>query len=143
MKENNKDFFQQEDDDKVTFGVLNGHLIPLKKVKRVDYVIILIFILLFSFVASFFVSSSRPVYVANPISKTILKHKTMNLVEEDYPDFYENATINTNTGMLKSKSGYTVTCHQKNDTMSKITVYFDRKFNITKVAVNIKSQPQE
>ena len=57
----------------------------------------------------------------------------------EYPLFAENDTVDINTGMIKHSDGYMVTCYDKDDSASKVTVYFDKKFNVTKDAANIKS----
>ena len=66
----------------------------------------------------------------NPVSKIILKAKSTDFMEENYADFEENMEIDINTGMVKNKSGYTVTCKDKDNESSKVVIYFNRKFEI-------------
>ena len=66
----------------------------------------------------------------NPVSKIILKAKSADFMEENYADFEENMEIDINTGMVKNKSGYTVTCKDKDNESSKVVIYFNRKFEI-------------
>ena len=66
----------------------------------------------------------------NPVSKIILKAKSTDFMEENYADFEENMEIDINTGMVKNKSGYTVTCKDKDNQSSKVVIYFNRKFEI-------------
>lgn len=139
MKQNNDEHFAQKSSG---FVFSKGNLFPKLKVRRVDFVLILLAIILYVIVSgvSSLSTKSSSGYVYNPATKIVLSYKTLDYVKDNYPDFRKDATININTGILKSNAGYTVTCHHEDDTMSKITVYFDKKFNITKIAVNIKSQ---
>ncbi len=66
----------------------------------------------------------------NPVSKIILKAKSTDFMEENYADFEKDMEIDINTGMIKNKNGYTVTCKDKNNQASKVVIYFDRKFEI-------------
>lgn len=66
----------------------------------------------------------------NPVSKIILKAKSTDFMEENYADFEENMEIDINTGMVKNKSGYTVTCKDKDNESSKVVIYFNREFEI-------------
>ena len=66
----------------------------------------------------------------NPVSKIILKAKSTDFMEENYADFEKNMEIDINTGMVKNKSGYTVTCKDKDNESSKVVIYFNRKFEI-------------
>ena len=66
----------------------------------------------------------------NPVSKIILKAKSTDFMEENYADFEENMEIDITTGMVKNKSGYTVTCKDKDNESSKVVIYFDREFEI-------------
>ena len=66
----------------------------------------------------------------NPVSKIILKTKSTDFMEENYADFEENMEIDINTGMVKNKSGYTVTCKDKDNESSKVVIYFNREFEI-------------
>lgn len=66
----------------------------------------------------------------NPVSKIILKAKSTDFMEENYADFEKDMEIDINTGMVKNKSGYTVTCKDKDNESSKVVIYFDRKFEI-------------
>ena len=66
----------------------------------------------------------------NPVSKIILKAKSADFMEENYADFEENMEIDINTGMVKNKNGYTVTCEDKDNESSKVVIYFNRKFEI-------------
>ncbi len=66
----------------------------------------------------------------NPVSKIILKARATDFMEENYADFEENMEIDLNTGMIKNKNGYTVTCQGKDNEASKVVIYFDRKFEI-------------
>ena len=66
----------------------------------------------------------------NPVSKIILKAKSTDFMEENYADFEENMEIDINHGMVKNKSGYTVTCKDKDNESSKVVIYFNRKFEI-------------
>ena len=136
-----KDNFNESTNNNPRFAFIGGKLLPKVPMGRVDYILILIFIAVFVVVGSFLSGGKYSSgYVKNPITKVVLNYKTQSYIKENYPDFREDAVVDTATGMLKSKAGYSVRCHQKDDTVSKITVYFDRKFNITNIAVNIKSQ---
>ena len=139
MKHNNDEHLAQKSSG---FVFSKGKIFPKLKVRRVDFILILLAFLLYIIISGFVSLNSKPTsgYVHNPVTKAVLTYKTLDYVKDNYPDFKKDAAVNINTGMLKSQAGYTVTCHNEDDTMSKITVYFDRKFNITKVAVNIKSQ---
>ena len=66
----------------------------------------------------------------NPVSKIILKTKSTDFMEENYADFEENMEIDINAGMVKNKSGYTVTCKDKDNESSKVVIYFNREFEI-------------
>jgi hypothetical protein len=66
----------------------------------------------------------------NPVSKIILKAKSTDFMEENYADFEEDMKIDINTGMIKNKNGYTVTCEDKDNSASKVVIYFNRKFEI-------------
>ena len=66
----------------------------------------------------------------NPVSKIILKTKSTDFMEENYADFEENMEIDINAGMVKNKSGYTVTCKDKDNESSKVVIYFNSKFEI-------------
>lgn len=66
----------------------------------------------------------------NPVSKIILKAKSTDFMEENYADFEENMEIDINAGMVKNKSGYTVTCKDKDNESSKVVIYFNSKFEI-------------
>ena len=66
----------------------------------------------------------------NPVSKIILKAKSTDFMEENYADFEENMEIDINADMVKNKSGYTVTCKDKDNESSKVVIYFNRKFEI-------------
>ena len=66
----------------------------------------------------------------NPVSKIILKAKSTDFMEENYADFEENMEIDINAGMVKNKSGYTVTCKDKDNESSKVVIYFNREFEI-------------
>ena len=135
----NKNDFQP--DKKPKFGFINGKLIPHLPVRRVDYIIVLIAVLCYLTFAGFKTFSTNPAhtYNFNPVSKIVLKYKALEYVEGEYPLFAENDTVDINTGMIKHSDGYMVTCYDKDDSASKVTVYFDKKFNVTKDAANIKS----
>ena len=139
MKHNNEEHYAEKSEG---FVFSKGKLFPKLKIRRIDFILILVAFLLYVGISGLFSFSNRPQtgYVYNPVTKIVLSYKTLDYAKDNYPDFRKDATININTGMLKSNAGYTVTCYDEDDTMSKMTVYFDRKFNITKVAVNIKSQ---
>lgn len=66
----------------------------------------------------------------NPVSKIILKAKSTDFMEENYADFEKDMEIDINTGMIKNKTGYTVTCQDKDNEASKVVIYFNRKFEI-------------
>ena len=66
----------------------------------------------------------------NPVSKIILKAKSTDFMEQNYADFEENMEIDINAGMVKNKSGYTVTCKDKDNESSKVVIYFNSKFEI-------------
>ncbi len=74
----------------------------------------------------------------NPVSKIILKAKSTDFMEENYADFEENMEIDINTGMVKNKNGYTVTCEDKDNSSSKVIIYFNRKFEILNHRPQIK-----
>ena len=137
MKKN----INESSDNGRRFVFIGGKLLPKVPVTKVDYILILLFILLVSVAGAFLVKNKASAgYVKNPVTKAVLSYKARCYIKDNYPDFGEDAIVDTFTGILKSSAGYTVRCHHKDDTMSKITVYFDRKFNITKTAVNLKSQ---
>ena len=139
MKRNKDEHIAQESSG---FVFSKGKIFPKLKIRRVDFILILLAFLRYIVISCLVSLNNKPTigYVYNPATKIVLSYKTLDYVKDNYPDFRKDAKVDTNTGMLKSQAGYTVTCHHEDDTMSKITVYFDRKFNITKVAVNIKSQ---
>ena len=140
MKLNKDEHYAQESSG---FVFSKGKLFPKLKVRRVDFILIIAAIVLYIAVSGIYsiANKNQVTYVHNPVTKVVLTYKTLDYVKDNYPDFREDATVDINTGMLKSRAGYTVTCNHKKDTISKITVYFDKKCTITKVAVNIKSQP--
>lgn len=76
--------------------------------------------------------SNPPAYTYNfnPVSKIILIAKSTDFIEENYADFEENMEIDINTGIVKNKNGYTVTCEDKNNTGSNVVIYFNRSFEI-------------
>lgn len=76
-------------------------------------------------------------YNFNPVSKIILKIKSTDFMEENYADFEENMEIDINTDMVKNKNGYTVTCEDKDNSSSKVIIYFNRKFEILNHRPNI------
>ncbi len=136
-----KDKFNESSEFNRRFAFIGGKMFPKVPVGKVDYIIILVFIAVFVVVGAFLTGGKTSSgYVNNPVTKAVLSYKTRRYVKENCPDFGEDAVVDTDTGILKSSAGYTVRCHHKDDSMSKITVYFDRKFNITNIAVNIKSQ---
>ena len=136
-----KNNFNESSDNGRRFAFIGGKLLPKVPVKKVDYILILIFIILVSVVGAFLVKGRATAgYVKNPVTKVVLSYKARSYIKDNYPEFRDDVIVDTATGVLKSSAGYTVKCHHKDNTMSKITVYFDRKFNITKAAVNLKSQ---
>ena len=136
-----KNNFNESTDNGRRFVFIGGKLLPKIPVRKVDYILILFFILLVSVAGAFLVKGRASAgYVKNPVTKAVLGYKARSYIKDNYPEFRDDAIVDTATGVLKSSAGYTVICHHKEDTMSKITVYFDRKFNITNVAVNLKSQ---
>lgn len=66
----------------------------------------------------------------NPVSKIILKAKSTDFMEENYADFEKDMEIDINADMVKNKSGYTVTCKDKDNESSKVVIYFNREFEI-------------
>ena len=136
-----KNNFNESSDNGRRFAFIGGKLLPKVPVKKVDYILILIFIILISVVGAFLVKGRATAgYVKNPVTKVVLSYKARSYIKDNYPEFRDDVIVDTATGVLKSSAGYTVKCHHKDNTMSRITVYFDRKFNITKAAVNLKSQ---
>ena len=75
-------------------------------------------------------------YNFNPVSKIVLKAKAGSYMEENYPEYEKDMHIDTNTGMIKNKSGYTVV--YKDDQGSKIIIYFDRDYNVKNALPQIK-----
>ena len=86
--------------------------------------------------------SNRPTssYNFNPVSKIVLKTKAGSYMEENYPEYKKDMTVDTNTGMIKNKSGYTVVYKDENN--NKVVIYFDRDFNIKNVLPQIKQNKQ-
>ena len=136
-----KNNFDESSGNGRRFVFIGDKLLPKAPVKKVDYILILIFIILVSVAGTFLVKGRASAgYVKNPVTKAVLGYKARSYIKDNYPDFREDSIVDTATGILKSSAGYTVRCHHRDDTTSRITVYFDRKFNITKAAVNLKSQ---
>jgi len=82
--------------------------------------------------------SNPPAYTYNfnPVSKIILHIKANDYIEEKHPRFEDSMDIDANTGMVKNKNGYTVTC--KDEEGNKIVIYFDKNFEITNALSQIK-----
>ena len=139
MKHNNDEHIAEKS---TGFVFSKGRLFPKLSVRRIDYMLIIGAVVLYLVVSGVYsqLTKNQSGYVYNPVTKIVLSYKTLDYVKDNYPEVGDDAKVDINTGMLKSPAGYTVTCHHKKDTVSKITVYFDRKFNVTKVAVNMKSQ---
>ncbi len=78
-------------------------------------------------------------YNFNPISKIILRVKTDDYMEEHYPEFEENMTIDMNTGIIRHKNGYMVTCEDAYNHFSKVVVYFDKSFKVQYDTPQIKT----
>ena len=68
-------------------------------------------------------------YNVNPISKIVLKYKALEYVEDNYPEFSEDADVNINNGIVKYKNGYMVTCKGKEHSI--VSVYFNKWFQPT------------